>query len=106
MQAIKLKAPGGLDKLELVDAEARAPGAGEIQVEIKASSLNFHDYAVAIGLLPSADGRIPLSDGAGIVTAVGEGVEQFRVGDKVLSYFFPHWADGGPDFDFPASAPR
>ncbi len=98
MHAVKLKSPGGLDNLELVAIEARAPGVGEIQVQIKASSLNFHDYAVAVGLLPTDDGRIPMSDGAGIVTAVGEGVDQLSVGDKVLSYFFPHWADGRPDF--------
>ena len=37
-----------------------------------------------------------MSDGAGIVTAVGEGVTQFAQGDRVLSHFFPHWADGAP----------
>jgi NADPH:quinone reductase-like Zn-dependent oxidoreductase len=94
MKAIKLAAPGGLDKLVLEELEARDPGPGEIQVEVKASSLNFHDYAVVTGLLPTEDGRIPMSDGAGVVTAVGEGVEVFAVGDRVLSHFFPHWADG------------
>ena len=94
MKAIKLTAPGGLDKLALTEIEARAPAAGEIQVAVKASSLNFHDYAVVTGLLPAADGRIPMSDGAGIVTAVGEGVEDFAEGDRVLSHFFPHWANG------------
>jgi NADPH:quinone reductase-like Zn-dependent oxidoreductase len=96
MQAIKLAAPGGLDKLILSDIAARPPGPGELQVEVKASSLNFHDYAVVVGLLPTDDGRIPMSDGAGIVTAVGEGVTQFAQGDRVLSHFFPHWADGAP----------
>lgn len=99
MRAVKLASPGGLDNLELVEIEARAPLAGEVQVEVKASSLNFHDYVVATGLLPTDDGRIPMSDAAGIVTAVGEGVDQFAVGDRVLSYFFPHWVDGGPNFD-------
>jgi NADPH:quinone reductase-like Zn-dependent oxidoreductase len=65
-------------------------------VEIKASSLNFHDYVVVTGLLPTEDGRIPMSDGAGVVTAVGDGVTQFAAGDRVLSHFFPHWQDGGP----------
>lgn len=96
MQVVNLAAPGGLDKLIVNELEPTAPGPGEIQVAIKASSLNFHDYVVVTGLLPTDDGRIPLSDGAGEVTAVGDGVDTFAVGDKVLGYFFPHWLDGGP----------
>ncbi|TXS94208.1 NAD(P)-dependent alcohol dehydrogenase [Parahaliea maris] len=96
MLAMRLKAPGGLDQLTAAELSPRDPGPGEIQVEVKASSLNFHDYAVVTGLIPSEDGRIPLSDGAGVVTAVGENVDRFAVGDRVLSYFFPHWQDGAP----------
>ncbi len=99
MQAITLKSPGGLEQLSLKSIEPQPPGPGEIQVEVKASSLNFHDYVVVLGLLPTDDGRIPLSDGAGIVTAVGEGVSQFQAGDKVLSHFFPRWQDGRPSFE-------
>jgi NADPH:quinone reductase-like Zn-dependent oxidoreductase len=40
-----------------------------------------------------------MSDGAGIVTAVGEGVDNLAVGDKLLSHFFPNWVDGSPGFD-------
>jgi len=93
-----LKAPCGLDNLHLAEIEARDPGPGEIQVEVRASSLNFHDYVVVMGLLPTEDGRIPMSDGAGVVTAVGDGVGSFAQGDRVLSHFFPNWADGRPDF--------
>jgi NADPH:quinone reductase-like Zn-dependent oxidoreductase len=96
MQAMKLSAPGGIDKLQLADIEPRAPGVGEVQVRIHATSLNFHDYAVVTGLLPTEDGRIPMSDGAGVVTAVGEGVTEFAEGDRVLSYFFPNWPAGRP----------
>jgi NADPH:quinone reductase-like Zn-dependent oxidoreductase len=96
MQAMKLSAPGGIDKLHLADIEPRAPGFGEVQVRIHATSLNFHDYAVVTGLLPTDDGRIPMSDGAGVVTAVGEGVTEFAEGDRVLSYFFPNWPGGRP----------
>ena len=94
MKAVTLAAPGGLDKLTVADVETRGPGPGEVQVEVRASSLNFHDYAVVTGLMPTEDRRIPLSDGAGVVTAVGEGVEDFAEGDHVLSHFFPHWEDG------------
>ena len=99
MQAMRLGSPGGLDKLAVAEIQPTAPGPGQIQVEVKASSLNFHDYAVVAGLLPVADGRIPMSDGAGIVTAVGEGVGDFAVGDRVLSCFFPNWQDGLPAFE-------
>ena len=97
MRAIQLAKPGGLDKLSLVERDQRPPDRGEIQVRIEASSLNFHDYAVVAGMLPVDDGRIPMSDGAGIVTAVGEGVSDFAVGDAVVSCFFPNWQDGEPE---------
>ncbi|MDO9383095.1 MAG: NAD(P)-dependent alcohol dehydrogenase [Hyphomicrobiaceae bacterium] len=97
MKAIKVKKPGGLDRLTLAEiGEADAPGAGEIRVRLHASSLNYHDYAVAAGAIPTDDGRILMSDGAGVVEAVGQGVSEFRPGDNVVSCFFPYWQDGVP----------
>ncbi|MFN4114358.1 MAG: zinc-dependent alcohol dehydrogenase family protein [Sphingomonadaceae bacterium] len=98
MKAIRTGAsPSTLEALEYSDvADARAPGPGEITVAIKASSLNYHDYAVVKGMIPTAQGRIPMSDGAGEVTAVGNGVTEFKVGDAVVSTFFPDWLDGTP----------
>lgn len=97
MQAIRLTAPGGLDNLTLCDLEPRAPLAGEVRVRNRASSLNFHDYAVVTGLIPTADGTIPMSDGSGVVEAIGEGVTDLQVGDAVMSCFFPQWRDGRAD---------
>lgn len=89
--------PSTLDTLEYVEIdEAPAPGPGKITVRIRASSLNYHDYAVVAGMIPATAGRIPMSDGAGEVTAVGEGVSEFTVGDAVVSTFFPDWIDGAP----------
>ena len=99
MRAIQLKKPGGLDNLTLTQAQTRDPGPGEIQVRVHASSLNYHDYAVVAGMLPVDDGRVPMSDGAGEVVAVGEGVTEFTVGDAVVSCFFPQWQDGGPSLE-------
>lgn len=97
MKAIKLRAPGGLDKLELVDLpDPGKPGPGEVRVRVHASSLNFHDFGVVIGRIKTEDGRIPMSDGAGVVEAVGAGVTEFKVGDSVVSGFFPQWMDGPP----------
>ena len=96
MKGIRLKAPGGLDHLTTVDmADPGAPGRGEIRVRLHASSLNFHDYRVLATPGAVADGRIPMSDGAGVVEAVGEGVS-FRAGDRVVSCFFPGWISGAP----------
>ncbi|MCS2609603.1 zinc-dependent alcohol dehydrogenase family protein [Halomonas dongshanensis] len=95
MQGVRLAAPGGLEKLSATELpEAAPPGAGEISVRLHASSLNFHDYAVVAGMIPTEDGRIPMSDGAGVVEAVGEGVGEFAVGDAVVSTFFPYWLEG------------
>lgn len=97
MKAVTLGAPGGLERLKLVEMpEPPPPGPGEIRVRLHASSVNYHDYAVVRGFLPSADGRIPMSDGAGVVEAVGPGAAEFSIGDRVVSGFFPLWQDGPP----------
>jgi NADPH:quinone reductase-like Zn-dependent oxidoreductase len=69
---------------------------GEIRVRIHASSLNYHDYGVAKRGGPKHVGRILMADGAGVVEVVGEGVTEFKVGDHVVSTFFPTWLEGQP----------
>jgi NADPH:quinone reductase-like Zn-dependent oxidoreductase len=96
MKVAAVKAQGAPDKLVIETRNDPAPGPGEILVRVRASSLNFHDLAVVYGMIPVADGRIPMSDGAGDVVAVGAGVKAFKPGDQVLSTFFPNWAGGGP----------
>ncbi|MBV8593689.1 MAG: alcohol dehydrogenase catalytic domain-containing protein, partial [Caulobacteraceae bacterium] len=96
MKVSAVKAPGGLDKIVIETRPDPSPGPGEVLVRVRASSLNYHDYGVVVGRIRSADGRIPMSDGAGEVVAVGAGVTAPQVGDKVMSLFFPNWASGGP----------
>jgi NADPH:quinone reductase-like Zn-dependent oxidoreductase len=97
VKAIRLRSPGGLERLERADiADPGMPGPGEIRVKLYASSLNFHDLGVVRGKMPTADGRIPMSDGAGVVEAIGPGVTDFAIGDRVVSTFFPQWLDGEP----------
>jgi len=95
MKAIQLRSPGGLDNLALVDLpDPGEPVLGEICVRLHASSLNYHDLGVVTQADWQADGRIPMSDGAGVVEAVGAGVAEFKPGDHVVSCFFPTWQDG------------
>lgn len=86
----------GLEHLRLVDVDPPAPGPGEVRVRVEAASLNFRDSMIVRGLynprlkLPAT----PLSDGAGVVEAVGDGVTSCAVGDAVLGHFIPGWIDG------------
>ena len=57
---------------------------------------------VELGKIPCADGRIPLSDGAGEVIAVGGDVDEFNVADTVLSTFWPYWLGGEMNARYPA----
>lgn len=101
--AVRVGSPASLDTLLPATAEDPGqPGPGQIRVRLAASSLNYHDFAVVSGMIPAATGRIPMSDGAGMVEAVGDGVTQFKAGDLVVSTFFPDWIDGAP----PATAFR
>jgi NADPH:quinone reductase-like Zn-dependent oxidoreductase len=92
--AMQLRQPANLENLTLGTVEASAPGPGEIRVRIRAASLNFRDALVVGGFFPVVDGLIPLSDGAGEVVDVGEGVTGFAPDDAVVSRFHPKWLDG------------
>lgn len=94
MKVAAVKKPGGLGNLVIEDRPDPKPKAGEVLVRVLASSLNYHDFIVALGGIPTPDGRIPMSDGAGEVLAVGEGVTRWKTGDRVISLFFPNWQSG------------
>ena len=94
MRVIKVANHGGLENLICTEQDTPSPAKGEVLVRWHASSLNYHDYLVASGTWPVADGRVPLSDGAGEIAAVGDGVSQWQVGDRVMSMFFPKWLEG------------
>jgi len=72
VNVVRYKAPGGIERLGVVRTDdPGAPGPNEIRVRIHGSSLNGHDYNVALGILPVEEGRVLMSDGAGEVEAVG-----------------------------------
>src|SRR5690625_1792867 len=97
MKAMVVRNPARLESIECVHLpDPGHPGPGQIRVALHASSLNFHDLMVANGSIPTEDGRILLSDGAGVVEEVGPDVTEFEVGDSVVSCFFPGWLAGPP----------
>ncbi len=104
-KAIYVQPGGGYANVQIGTCEAAAPQAGEISVRLHASSLNYHDFAVVSGMWGPSERRIPMADGAGQVTAVGAGVTEFKVGDAVVSTFFPDWLDGEPLVEGFASVP-
>jgi NADPH:quinone reductase-like Zn-dependent oxidoreductase len=86
----------GIDSLEFVERPTPAPGPGEVLVAVRAVSLNRRDLMVVKGLynpkmkLP----RIPCSDAAGEVAAVGAGVSAWKPGDRVAGIFMQNWLEG------------
>lgn len=72
------------------------PGSGEVLVRMRAASLNYRDLLVRSGKSASggADPVVPLSDGAGEIISVGEGVEEWKAGDRVALTFFRDWIEG------------
>jgi NADPH:quinone reductase-like Zn-dependent oxidoreductase len=88
----------GVDSLEFAERPNPFPEAGEVLVRVRAISFNYRDLLVVKGMynpkmkLP----RIPVSDGAGEVVAVGEGVTQWKEGDRVAAIFMQNWLDGPP----------
>ncbi|MCU1694615.1 MAG: mycocerosic acid synthase [Mycobacterium sp.] len=82
---LQVRTPGDLESMELVATERVPPGRGQIEVSVRASSINFADVLVAFGRYPSFEGRLPElgADFAGVVTAVGPDVTDHAVGDHV-----------------------
>lgn len=72
------------------------PGPGEVLIKVHSTSLNYRDHLVLHGNYYGILDHdiVPLSDGAGTVEAVGEGVSRFKVGDRVASQYYSNWLDG------------
>jgi NADPH:quinone reductase-like Zn-dependent oxidoreductase len=106
MKAFEIKTYGDPNGLSLVDRSSLSPGAGQVLVRIRAVSLNYRDLVVVRGQYDRRPqvGRIPCSDGAGEVLAVGAGVSQFKPGDRVVGCFFQAWLGGRLKAEYHRSA--
>ena len=97
------------DEVRLVMKEVAqpTPGANEVLVRVRATSLNRRDLSILQSQYGGGNprtGLVPLSDGAGEVIGVGPGVTRFEVGDRVAGIFFASWVDGRPSARTNASA--
>lgn len=83
---LRITRAGSFDALAYVPMEREAPAAGQVEIEVHATGLNFSDVLKALGLYPGIkDAVVPLGiEASGVVTAVGEGVTRFKVGDEVF----------------------
>ncbi len=94
MKAIQFDRFGGTDVLHEAEVEIPRPGPGQVRVRVKAAGLNAIDGKIRSGameaLRPTRLPAIPGGELAGVVDALGEGVQDLQVGDEVLG-----WADTG-----------
>ncbi|MGM8851755.1 zinc-dependent alcohol dehydrogenase family protein [Salinicola halophyticus] len=97
MKSYRFDLLDSLDSLSLHEEPRPSPQRGELLLRVRAVSLNYRDIALVEGtyLRPGRAALIPVSDAAAEVVAVGEEVEEFRVGDRVMGSFTPRWF-GGP----------
>ena len=97
MKAYEVQGSFGIENLKIADRPDPKPGPGEVLVKVKATSINYRDLLLVQGFYNPKQKLpiIPFSDGAGEIVEVGEGVSQFKVGDRVADCFFQEW-DSGP----------
>ena len=106
MRAWQITREFGIANLTLVDRPDPQPGPGQIVVRVRATSLNYRDLITVKhgGLRGLNLPLVPLSDGAGEIIGVGDGVTRVGMGDRVAGIFFQNWLAGGPNAAHQASA--
>jgi NADPH:quinone reductase-like Zn-dependent oxidoreductase len=98
MKAFEIRTAFGLDHLTEVERPEPIPAAGHVRVRLRAASLNYRDLLTVQGLYNPRQPLplVPLSDGAGEVVELGDGVTRVRVGDRVMPIFAQRWLAGEP----------
>jgi NADPH:quinone reductase-like Zn-dependent oxidoreductase len=96
MRVWEMVSDRGLDGLRIAERASPEPGPGQVRVSIRATSINYRDLST----IEAAAARginfplVPNSDGAGEILALGPGVTEFQVGDRVAGCFFQNWEAG------------
>lgn len=95
MKAYKLN-EFGVDHVHQVVMDEPTPGPGQVLVRLNAASINYRDFMICAGQFGASSDLpiVPLSDGAGEVVAIGDGVTSLDAGDHVSPLFFPRWMSG------------
>ncbi len=98
MNVMTLRGTNGIDSVALEDRPEPRPGFGQVLIRVHAVSLNYRDLLIVRGVFPfsrtQASSLILASDGVGTITAVGDGVTRFQVGDRVSPIFAQSWLVG------------
>lgn len=101
MRAFEIQESFGLDNLRLAERAEPEPGPGQVLLEMRAMSLNYRDLMMVRGHYNPRQPLplIPCSDGVGEIVAVGEGVSDDLLGNRVATCFFQTWRGGPPTGD-------
>ncbi len=104
MKSYHINKGAGLAGLTLKEHDIPAPAPREVLLRVRACSLNARELLILRGYypLPIRPDVVAVSDGAGEVVAVGEGVTRVRVGDRVAASIFPQWIDGPFGWEYSA----
>ncbi len=96
MKAWEIVGTDGIDGLNQTERESAEPGPGQIKVKVAANCINYRDLMTVKHpeRMGSTFPRVPNSDGAGEVVAVGDDVTRFKTGDRVAGCFFDDWYGG------------
>lgn len=100
MKAWQIGSRTGIGGLQLADHPEPEPGPDEILVKVSAAGLNYRDLMVLRGDYGTdlPEDRVPLSDGVGVIEAIGADVTGLEVGTRVMAPHFATWLDGAYSF--------
>jgi NADPH:quinone reductase-like Zn-dependent oxidoreductase len=96
VKAYQIDSPTGVNDIKRIDLPEPKARPGEVVVRVRANSLNFRDLVIAKGGYPRNEKQpvVPVSDMAGEVVEVGDGVDAWKVGDRVAANFMRDWVSG------------